>query len=139
MTTVRTLLAGAVLLLAVLGCDAAPAASGSPEASATVHTGISGAATAGPVCPVERVPPDPSCAPRPVAGATLIVRDGAGREVARAITAADGTFLAAVAPGTYRVEPQPVKGLLGTAPPKDVTVGAGAPTTIAVVYDTGIR
>ena len=55
------------------------------------------------------------------------------------MTAADGTFLATVAPGTYTVEPQPVTGLMGTAPPQEVTVGAGEPTPITVVYDTGIR
>ena len=139
MATIRTLFAGVILLFALVGCVAAPGSSGSPVGSAPIASGISGTVTSGPVCPVERVPPDPSCAPRPVAGATLIVRDGTAREVTRVVTAADGRFLANVAPGAYVVEPQPVEGLMGTAPRQDVTVGAGAPATIAFVYDTGIR
>ena len=139
MARLRTLLAGAVLLVAVIGCAGSSGASGSPVPSAHNQGGIAGTVTSGPVCPVERVPPDPSCAPRPVAGATLIVRDGTGREVARAVTAADGRFLIPVAPGTYVVEPQPVTGLMGTGPSQDVTIAAGATATIEVSYDTGIR
>ena len=37
-----------------------------------------GVAVAGPVCPVERVPPDPACAARPVADATIVIRDASG-------------------------------------------------------------
>jgi hypothetical protein len=115
--------------------DAWPNATGTGSG----QTGIGGVATAGPVCPVEKVPPDPACAPRPVAHATLVVRDGSGGEVARVATAADGSFFVAVPAGTYVVEPKPVDGLMGTAPPQDVTVGAGVTATITVVYDTGIR
>ena len=72
--------------------------------------------TAGPVCPVERNPPDPSCAPRPVAGATIVIRDGLGGQVAAAVSGADGAFFVAVGAGDYVVDPRPVQGLLGTAP-----------------------
>ncbi len=139
MSPLRTVLAGAVLLIAIAGCAGSSGVSGSPAPSAHVQSGITGIVTSGPVCPVERVPPDPSCAPRPVGGATLIVRDGTGHEVARATSEADGRFLIPVAPGTYVVEPQPVTGLMGTAPPQDVTVDPGSLATIEVSYDTGIR
>ncbi len=69
----------------------------------------------------------------------MIVRDAAGREVGRTTTAADGTFRIALAPGDYILEPQPVEGMMGTARPQDVTVVGGAPTTVQVAYDTGIR
>src|SRR5664280_2442019 len=52
------------------------ATSAAPPSNAVPATGgpwIIGTATAGPVCPVERYPPDPACAPRPVAGATITV------------------------------------------------------------------
>ena len=49
--------------------------------------------------PSSRNPPDPACAERPVAGAVIVVRDGYGAEVARATTAADGTFLVGVPGG----------------------------------------
>ncbi len=103
------------------------------------RTGIGGTAVAGPVCPVERVPPDPACAPRPVANATVVIRDRGGSEVARIVTASDGSFFVELAAGDYVVEPQPVEGLMGTAGAQDVAVVDGAATAIQLDYDTGIR
>jgi hypothetical protein len=88
---------------------------------------------------VERVPPDPDCAARPVAGATIVIRDASGAEVARVTTAADGAFFASLSAGKYLVEPQPVQGLLGVAGSQSVTVVDGVATTIQLGYDTGIR
>lgn len=102
-------------------------------------TGIRGLATAGPVCPVERVPPDPACAPRSVAGAKVVIRDVSGTEVATAVTGSDGAFFVELQPGDYLVEPQPVEGLLGTAAQQSVSVGDGAVTAVQLDYDTGIR
>ena len=100
-----------------------------------------GVATAGPVCPVERIPPDPACAPRPVFGATIAVLDSGGREVARAITGADGTYRVAVPAGSVRVEAAPVAGLMRTPAPIDAVVpaGPGAWLRVDLAYDTGIR
>ena len=103
---------------------------------------ITGRAVAGPVCPVERVPPDPACADRPVGGAVMVIRDAGGAEVARATTAPDGTFLVGVpGAGPWTVEPQAVDGLLGTAPATVVAVvdAPSAWTAVDVAYDTGIR
>lgn len=103
--------------------------------------GIAGYALEGPVCPVVSDPPDPGCDDRPVNGAVVIVRDAGGTEVARATTAADGTYAIAVPPGSYSVEAQPVEGLMGTPAPQPVTVpaGAGLPVQVDLAYDTGIR
>lgn len=100
-----------------------------------------GRATAGPVCPVERNPPDPSCAPRPVVGAVLVIEDAAsGREVARVTTDRVGRFSVALATGAYRLVPQAVAGLMGGARPVDFRVEAGQSTPpLDVSYDTGIR
>jgi hypothetical protein len=103
---------------------------------------IAGQAVAGPVCPVERIPPDPACAPRPVAGAVIVVRGAGGAEVARVVTAQDGAFLVGVpGGGAWIVEPQPVDGLLGTASATTVEVADGPSAWVAVdlAYDTGIR
>lgn len=103
-------------------------------------TGVQGNVTAGPTCPVERDPPDPACAPRPVGGAVLVFTDADGSEVARATSAADGTFTVELAPGAYRVTAEPVDGLMGTPAPMDFEVEAGQPMTeLQVSYDTGIR
>ena len=117
-----------------------PASSPSPTAVST-GTKVSGVATAGPVCPVEK-PGDPACAPRPVAGAVLIVTELNGTEIARATTGSDGRFTVNLPAGAYTLVPQRVEGLMGTAPPIPFSVGVdGAPSAapLEVQYDTGIR
>ena len=104
------------------------------------ETGIRGAVVAGPTCSVVTDPPDPECADRPVAGAVLVILDADGDEVARVTSAVDGTFVVALAPGGYRIVPQPVEGLMGTASELDVTVEVGEPpAALTIVYDTGVR
>jgi hypothetical protein len=103
-------------------------------------TGVRGTVTSGPTCPVETQPPDPACAARPVAGAVLLFTDADGAEVARATSAADGTFSVELAPGAYLVTAEPMEGLMGTPEPLDVEVAAGEPMTeLQLSYDTGIR
>jgi hypothetical protein len=105
----------------------------------TAGTGIAGRATAGPVCPVEKNPPDPACAPRPVAGAAILVTDPSGAEVATATTDDLGAYVVIVPPGDYFVTADPVDGLMGTPEPVPATVGPDALTTVELTYDTGIR
>jgi hypothetical protein len=103
-------------------------------------TDVSGLVTAGPTCPVETDPPNPACAERPVAGAELVILDQDGTEVARARTGEDGSFTIKLVPGSYRLVPQPVDGLMGTAQPVDFVVQSGQPVSdLQVSYDTGIR
>jgi len=103
-------------------------------------SGVSGTVTAGPTCPVVTDPPDPSCTDSPVAGAVLVVTTLAGVEVARTTSDVDGRFALSLAPGSYRLEPQPVEGLMGTATPIEFRVEPGAPALdLLVAYDTGIR
>jgi hypothetical protein len=104
------------------------------------ETGLRGTVVAGPTCPVVSDPPDPDCADRPVAGAVLVILDGTGEEVARVTSAEDGSFAIGLAPGSYRVVPQPVDGLMGIAAEVEVRVEVGEPTgDLVVAYDTGIR
>jgi hypothetical protein len=109
-----------------------------PAPGGAGRTGISVVATSGPTCPVEQ-PGDPACQPRPVARAVVVVRDAAGKELARAETDAAGTVFIEVPAGEYVVEAQPVDGMMGTPAPSDVTVADGAGTLVALGYDTGIR
>ena len=102
-------------------------------------TGLTITAAAGPTCPVETIPPDPACAPRPVAGATILITAGDGTIVARVVTEADGTASVALHPGTYAVEPQPAAGVMGTAATQEVKVVNGTMTPVLLAYDTGIR
>ena len=82
------------LLLLLLAAACAP-----PNAPTS---GIQGRVLAGPTCPVERVPPDPACADRPIAIA-LVVVDAAGRQVAGVSSRSDGSFHIDLAPGHYSV------------------------------------
>jgi hypothetical protein len=103
-------------------------------------TGVRGVVVAGPTCPVETMPPQPGCEPQPVEGALLLIQDAEGREVARATSAANGRFEVALAPGAYLVVPQPVEGLMGTAPEATFTVELEQSITrLTIAYDTGIR
>jgi hypothetical protein len=122
-----------VAVFAVAACDSGEA----PKPVKSGDAGISGVALAGPVCPVER-PGDPACAPRPVAGATILIRDGTGADVATIVTDAAGRFRIPLPPGVYTVIGQPVEGLMGNPGPVDVDVGE-ADVTIELSYDTGIR
>ncbi len=107
-------------------------------AAAATVSGIGGRASAGPVCPVVQ-PGQEGCDPRSIQGAVLIIRDASGKEVARATTDGAGFFRVTVPAGAYTVEPQPVQGLMGTAPGVQVTVEAGHLATVSIDYDTGIR
>ena len=100
---------------------------------------IVGLALSGPSCPVETDPPDPTCAPQPVVGATIEALDEAGDLIASADTAADGHFALSLPPGDYTLVPQPVEGLLGLPSPIAVSV-VDEPVDLGVIeYDTGIR
>jgi hypothetical protein len=110
-----------------------------PNSTTAGRTGVGGVATAGPVCPVEKNPPDPACAARPVAGAIIVISDASGTEIVRVTTGATGAFFADVPPGGYVVEPRPVEGLLGTPGPLSVVVNAGIVVSVNFGYDTGIR
>ena len=130
----RATILATLVLLVTAGCTGQAVG-----ASPTPSGGIGGTVSAGPTCPVEKLPADPACAPRLVSGAVLVVRDGPGVEVGRATTGPDGTFFVPLPAGSYVVVPQPVEGLLGTAQEQSVDVAAGARSDIDIVYDTGIR
>ena len=129
-----------ILCLALASC-AGPSASVSKTGDSLPTTNpVRGVAVAGPTCPVERIPPNPSCADRPVSGAVMVVRRPDGTEVARTSTDAAGRFQLDLEPGRYVLEPQSVDGLLGTAVAEEVVVVLGELTPeLTVAYDTGIR
>ncbi len=111
----------------------------SPGTGDVLGTGLLITAVAGPVCPVETIPAKPECAPRPVSGAIVHVRDGQGAEVATGTTDATGSAFLAVEPGSYAVVADRVDGLLGEPPAQDAVVTNGTTTPVALMYDTGIR
>ena len=122
---------GIFLAFAILLAGCGPG-SGSIEVSGTV--------VAGPVCPVQRQPPDPACADRAVPGATLLVQDASGAEVQRVTSDAGGRFTLRLRAGSFRIVPQPISSMPGTPPPVELNVRPGeVPKLITITYDTGIR
>ena len=111
----------------VLACG--PASGGSPQPSpspvvspAGGPPSVTGTVSAGPVCPVEKSPPDPQCAPRPVAGAVIVATNASGQEVGRTTSAADGSYqLLVTETGTVLITAQPVAGLVRPPAPVSVT------------------
>lgn len=135
----RRLAALALLSIALAGCQLLPSLGGArPTPTPSGPPNVRGHVQAGPVCPVEREPPDPRCAPRPVA-AMLQISDAHGSNAASVVSDATGNFSVALPPGDYTLTAQPVSGLMGTPAPITFTVTAGSPVDLTVEYDTGIR
>lgn len=103
--------------------------------------GVTGTITSGPVCPIEQSPPDPKCAPRPVAGAVVIAKDATGDEVGRTTSLADGSYrLPMGRTGRFVITALPVNGL--ARPPAPVSVSFADLfewQQLDLEYDTGIR
>lgn len=126
----------AALLLTIAACAGA---TGVPSPPVAPGTGLAITALAGPTCPVETIPPDPACAPRPVAGARVIILDAQGREVSTVVLDATGSAPVSLPAGRYVVRAQPAAGLMGTPASMDVAVVDGRLTPVDLSYDTGIR
>lgn len=124
-------------ILLVLAVGLLVAACGGTASTAPTGT-VNLTLTAGPVCPVEQIPPDPNCAPRPVADAEVIVLTADGREAGRAKSDAAGKIRLTLPHGRYTI--RPVQGNPFPSAPGDVTVDVGTtPVEVALSYDTGIR
>jgi hypothetical protein len=122
-----------LVLVGLLIAACGPAAAPGPTGSLTLTL------TAGPTCPVERVPPDPNCAPRPVAGAEVIVLTLDGREVGRPKSDAAGKIRLTLPQGRYIIRPKSSANGLPSAPEEVVVDVGAAAVDVALGYDTGIR
>jgi hypothetical protein len=134
----------AILLIATLTvAGIAPATAASRHHRRHHHggggstSGVRGVVTAGPVCPVERIPPDPNCADRPVVARVLVTRGSGGGVVASGASGSDGSFEISVAPGHYEVTATTKFAMRCDSVP--VVVVAGGFTDVTVPCDTGIR
>jgi hypothetical protein len=134
------------LLIACVGPTPSLAPSGTSPApteevsQADLQSYVFGTVSAGPVCPVERVPPDPSCAPRAVSGAVITATFPGQGEAARATSGADGDYRLVIAGyGTVILTASPVSGLLGTPAAIQVSLEPAESRQVNFLYDTGIR
>ena len=104
---------------------------------------LAGKVSIGPLCPVERIPPDPRCQPTeetykawPIAVWTADKKN----KITQIAVAADGTFKVELSSGSYVVDidkQQP--GIGGRNRPATVTIKAGETTRLNIDFDTGIR
>lgn len=99
-------------------------------------TGISGSITVSPTCPVEKVPRDPACAPRPYQTPIDFLRNGV--LIKRLRSAVDGTFTVELSSGTYMVAPHGGE-VYPRCENKSVYVKQDTFTTVSLSCDSGIR
>lgn len=103
------------------------------------HVALNVSLVAGPVCPVEQDPPDPACAPRPVANVEVLVFDSTGQQVGVGVSDEHGLISMQLPAGAYYVVPAPVEGLMGTAAAQAFAAVGGDQVGLVLAYDTGIR
>ena len=99
---------------------------------------LTGSVTLGPTCPVERIPPDPACAPKAYQTNIEVRRPGETAIVASTRTDEKGTFKFTLPPGTYQVEAKggnPFPNCSGST----IVLTKGAFKSIELSCDTGIR
>lgn len=112
-----------------------------PLSAPVTATGtISGQITLSPTCPVERIPPDPQCSPKPYA-TTIEIREAGKEVVVKTIQSNNlGEFDAKLPVGTYELRALTVGGaLLPRCSAETVIVTSDKNTSQDISCDTGIR
>jgi hypothetical protein len=130
---------GSVTLQSEGGGNVPPDAWPAPGAAENGDTGIQVVAVAGPTCPVERDPPDPACAPRPVPDVAVLIFDGAGTKAGSVVLDSAGRRFVNLPPGAYTVHAEAVGGFMSGPEAQRVVVEQGQVSEVTLTYDTGIR
>ena len=102
-----------------------------------IATGVRGVVLVGPSCPVQKMPPDPKCAPHPLESALVVSVDG--KEVAQGTSGADGRFSFALAPGEYHIAPAKNAAIFPRVASRDFVVTHAGFTEVTLEADSGIR
>jgi len=120
------------LVIAFLGWSLAACSRAGP----LPDSGVEGRVWVGPMCPVVQLGVE--CPDRPLE-AEIDVLDSNGRIVARARSAADGTYRIALVQGSYVLTPLPGESGLPFASPLPIEILDGTWLSLDVHYDSGIR
>lgn len=101
---------------------------------------ISGQVLLGPTCPVEKIPPDPACAPKPYQTAIQVIVLGSpsSQTFATAKSNAQGYYELSLPAGQYALQPSG-GATLPRCETKEITVKAGLDQIVNLSCDTGIR
>ena len=97
---------------------------------------LTGQVTLSPTCPVERVPPDPACAPRPYPA--LVDVSGANNFILEVHANTDGVFLMKLPLGLYQISIRQ-GSLYPRCDSKNVSITVNSTTTANISCDSGIR
>lgn len=104
---------------------------------------LEGTISIGPICPVEKIPPDPACMPTaetykayPV---SVYTSDGKVK-ITQLNPSLDGTFSTELQPGNYQVVLQTANKYVGGSNlPAEVSIVSHEKTLLNINIDTGIR
>jgi len=100
---------------------------------------VIGAVTLSPVCPVERIPPDPNCAPKPYE-TKIEVLSADGNKVIKTIQSkADGSFITTLPYGNYTIQASGGNVYPSCSPVVVVIKPSKIATQADISCDTGIR
>ncbi len=101
-------------------------------------SGVKGTILLGPTCPVERIPPDPNCAPKPYATSITVYRSGSKLPYIIGNSNTDGAFQLTLPVGSYMLNAGGTK-ILPRCSEVSVTIPPNAFITQDISCDTGIR
>ncbi len=102
---------------------------------------LSGKVTIGPLCPVEKIPPDPNCQAtvETYNSWPIAIFNSDGINVKTITGDATGSFNLELAPGEYTIDLENKPGVGGSNLPKRVKISLGETQEISIDIDTGIR
>lgn len=103
---------------------------------------LEGTISIGPICPVEKYPPDPACLPTAEtykAYPVYIYSSDGVKKIELISPVLDGSFKTKLAPGTYQIVLDKQNGIGSSNLPQFVTVKPLETTNISIDIDTGIR
>ena len=103
-------------------------------------SGINGYIHMGPICPVERIPPDPNCADKPFANAEVdIIDKSSGTLVSSIKSDTGGNFIINLLPETYVIKVSLTNNILPRCNQMEAVVTENKFTNLDISCDTGIR
>jgi|GEM_PF-1978767 len=97
---------------------------------------IIGRITLSPICPIERDPPDPNCAPKDYK--TNVTARKNGQVVTSTTSDENGQYKFTLAPGEYQIEPTGGQ-IIPSCNAETAVVSVSSTTTLDLSCDTGIR
>jgi len=101
---------------------------------------LEGKISIGPLCPVERVPPDPNCQPKQETFDAWPIGVYSGdTKVSNIKPNLDGTYSIDLKPGEYTVKLEKPSRIGGSNLPVDISIKSGENLVLDVDIDTGIR